>query len=64
MATAPQSTGADARTALGRGEQEADIWAMARMWSGVEPQQPPIMLTMCSRANTRLSRAMSSGVSS
>ena len=38
--------------------------SVALMWGGVDPQQPPIMLTHPLSANALLSRAISSGVSS
>ena len=47
-----------------RGEKGATDSAMARIWSGVVPQQPPTTLTMPSRAKSATWRAVSSGPSS
>lgn len=43
-------------------EGVATASAMARMWSGVEPQQPPTMSTRPSSTKRRMSRAIISGV--
>ena len=47
-----------------RGDSAAAASAMARMWSGVVPQQPPRMLTYPEEANSRSAPAVSSGPSS
>ena len=48
----------------GRGGSPSTARAMAAMWSGVVPQQPPRALTNPLAANSRSSPAVSSGVSS
>jgi len=47
-----------------RSGRPATLSAMARMWSGVVPQQPPTTLTKPARANSSSRREVSSGVSS
>ncbi len=47
-----------------RGGTPRTAAAMARMWSGVEPQQPPTMLSQPLEAKSRRSRLICSGVSS
>ena len=47
-----------------RGALPSAAAAMARMWSGVVPQQPPIMFTNPLAANSPSSRAVSAGRSS
>jgi len=47
-----------------RGGKSLTASRMARMWAGVEPQQPPTMFTQPFAANSRRSADMISGVSS
>ncbi len=47
-----------------RGERLFTASAMARMWAGFVPQQPPTTLTHPASANARRSFAIDSGVSS
>ncbi|KAG0905694.1 hypothetical protein G6F31_021904 [Rhizopus arrhizus] len=47
-----------------RGGSAATLSAMARMWSGVVPQQPPDMFTSPARANSSSNADVSAGVSS
>ncbi|KAG1414244.1 hypothetical protein G6F57_023840 [Rhizopus arrhizus] len=47
-----------------RGVSAATLSAMARMWSGVVPQQPPDMFTSPARANSSSNADVSAGVSS
>ena len=47
-----------------RGVSAATLSAIARMWSGVVPQQPPDMFTNPARANSSSSAEVSAGVSS
>mmetsp|Transcript_14508 Transcript_14508/g.57870 ORF Transcript_14508/g.57870 Transcript_14508/m.57870 type:complete len:223 (-) Transcript_14508:637-1305(-) len=51
-------------TGRGRGLHDATASLIAAMCGGVDPQQPPIMLTQPFSAKTRFSLAMSAGVSS
>ena len=48
----------------GRGDTPSTAFAIARMWSGVVPQQPPTRLTKPSLAKPPTSAAVCSGVSS
>ena len=43
---------------------DPNIFAIAAMWSGVVPQQPPTMLTSPEAANSPIRPAMNSGLSS
>src|SRR5699024_1641858 len=45
-----------------RGGRPSTASAIARMWSGVVPQQPPMMLTRPDWANSASTGAISSGV--
>ena len=47
-----------------RGAMPATRWAIARMCSGVVPQQPPMMLTKPLRAKSSANAAVSAGTSS
>src|SRR5690606_40775491 len=47
-----------------RGASPATASAIARMWSGEVPQQPPTRLSSPAWANSRSTAAVSSGVSS
>mmetsp|Transcript_49630 Transcript_49630/g.153276 ORF Transcript_49630/g.153276 Transcript_49630/m.153276 type:complete len:200 (+) Transcript_49630:2571-3170(+) len=49
---------------LGRGVMPLTASAMARMWSGEEPQQPPTMFTQPAAAKPRIASAISAGVRS
>lgn len=55
---------ASASRGIARGGRPATAAAIAAMWSGEEPQQPPTRLSMPASANSRSTPAMSSGVSS
>jgi hypothetical protein len=52
------------RSGMTRGGSPATVSAMARMWEGVVPQQPPTMLAKPASANSRMTFAMASGDSS
>jgi hypothetical protein len=47
-----------------RGGTPASASPIARMWSGVVPQQPPATLSQPASANSRSSEAVCAGVSS
>src|SRR5690606_12322418 len=49
---------------ISRGATPSTAAAIARMWSGVVPQQPPTMLTRPARAHSPICAAVCSGVSS
>src|SRR5690606_405693 len=69
QATEPGVAGEGAHAASSRrgtflGGTPATAALIARMWSGVVPQQPPTRFSSPSRAKPPRSRAMSSGLSS
>src|ERR1700753_2383462 len=60
----PESRSRGSISGIMRGLCGATAAAIAAIWSGVVPQQPPTMLTRPSRANSPISRDIYSGVSS
>ncbi len=58
------TNGAFANCGIARGGRPCTASAMARIWSGLVPQQPPTRLSRPASANSRRTAAMSSGVSS
>ena len=63
-ASSPESRSRGAICGTVRGVLPAAARAMARMWSGVVPQQPPTILTRPDAANSPISAAIASGPSS
>ncbi len=60
----PDRRSAGTTTAGSRRSRPSTAWAIAAMWAGVVPQQPPRMLTKPASANSLTMPAVSSGVSS
>ncbi len=60
----PDSRMADGSSWAVRRSLSATASAMAPMWSGVVPQQPPTRLTKPAAANSSMNAAVSSGASS
>ena len=60
----PESRIRRGTSGIGRGALPATASAMARIWSGVVPQQPPTMLTRPDSANSPTSLPIASGLSS
>ena len=62
--SSPESRISGSSSGTRRGGYFATVAAMARMCSGVVPQQPPTTLSRPSRANSSSCAAMNSGLSS
>ncbi len=60
----PDSRRSRGGSGIGRGALPATASAMALIWAGVVPQQPPAMLISPAEANSPISVAMCSGLSS
>src|SRR6185437_4369699 len=60
----PESRSRGATSGTVRGREARTASAIARMWSGVVPQQPPVMLSQPLCAHSRMKPAVSSGCSS
>ena len=62
--SSPEKRGSRDGSGTRRGRRPSTARAIARVCSGIVPQQPPTMLTMPSSANERRKRLVSSGSSS
>src|SRR5690606_33309911 len=60
----PERRSAGGITGILRGFRPRTLSAMARIWSGVVPQQPPTMLTSPASAHSRRCAAVACGASS
>ena len=64
MGSSPDSRSSGATSGIRRGATPSTACAMAAMWAGVVPQQPPTMFSSPLRAHSPICSAMISGDSS
>src|SRR5215210_4220002 len=62
--SSPESLSFPGTSGISRGGWPETASAIALMWSGVVPQQPPTMLSQPASAHSPISAAITSGVSS